>query len=119
MKHVLLYLTAANQEEAAELVEQLLLSRTVACVNILGAIRSAYRWKGRIERTTEVAIIAKTRAALVREVVCAVKRMHSHEIPCILALPITWGNPAFLRWVDVETSRAPSRRPRMPARKRK
>jgi periplasmic divalent cation tolerance protein len=48
-------------------------------------------------------LLAKTKATLVQEVIRRVKAMHSYECPCVVSMPISAGNPAFLDWIAEET----------------
>ena len=50
-----------------------------------------------------MAIIAKTKAGLVDALTERVKALHSYEVPCIVALPISGGNREFLGWIERET----------------
>jgi periplasmic divalent cation tolerance protein len=99
----LLYITAANSEEAMRLARGLVEARLAACANILGEIRSIYWWQGKIEEGGEVALIAKTRADLVEECIAKVKELHSYSCPCVITLPIMEGNPTYLEWLGTET----------------
>jgi periplasmic divalent cation tolerance protein len=66
-------------------------------------MRAMYRWEGEIQEDTEVVLIAKTKETLVPELVDKVKSMHSDDCPCVLSLPISDGNKAFLDWISAET----------------
>jgi periplasmic divalent cation tolerance protein len=48
-------------------------------------------------------LIAKTRESLVDKVIGRVKSLHSYECPCVEAIPIVKGNPAYLQWIADET----------------
>ncbi|MAG95945.1 MAG: divalent-cation tolerance protein CutA [Alphaproteobacteria bacterium] len=100
---VLLYITAGDAEEAARIGRALVEERLVACVNVLGQIRSFYRWQGEVQDDTEVALLAKTRSSLVAQVSERIKALHSYDVPCVVALPIVDGNGAFLDWISSET----------------
>ena len=99
----ILYVTASNGDEAERISRALLEERLVACVNILGNITSHYWWKAEIQTGNEVLLIAKTMDTLVARAVEKVKSIHSYECPCIVSLPISGGNPAFLLWLKEET----------------
>ncbi len=101
----LIYLTAPDEETAARLAHALVEERLAACVNVLGAIRSVYRWKGAVEQAGEVALLAKTVEASVDPLSRRVKELHPYECPCIVALPIRGGDPAFLDWIVREVAR--------------
>jgi periplasmic divalent cation tolerance protein len=103
MNAMMIYVTTKDAKEAENIGNALVEERLVACVNILSPARSIYRWKGAIERESEAVLIAKTRDTLVDKVVERVRTLHSYEVPCIEAIPIVNGNPAYLRWIDDET----------------
>lgn len=104
MNASLLYITAKDTVEATSIGRALVNERLVACANILLPVHSIYRWKGAVEECGEALLVAKTRRSLVKKVVKRVKALHSYECPCIVALPIDGGNPAYLAWIDDETA---------------
>jgi periplasmic divalent cation tolerance protein len=89
--------------EAERLAEALVNERLAACVNILGTVRSVYRWQGAVERADEVAMIAKTREALFQRLAARVRALHSYDTPAIIAWPIVAGDAAYLDWIAAET----------------
>lgn len=107
VKMVMVYMTAGNRAQATRIAEVLVAERLAACVNILGPISSIYRWKGALERGREVAFIAKTRAALFPRLRARVAAMHDYEVPCVVALDLTQGHPAFLAWLAEQTQPIP------------
>jgi periplasmic divalent cation tolerance protein len=100
----LIYVTTSDQAEAERIGHALVQERLVACANILGTIRSIYRWKGQLESGTEVAMLFKTTQARAAEAVERVRALHSYECPAIVVLPVLGGNPGFLDWVAAETT---------------
>ena len=104
MDPVLIYITAATDEEARHLGRTLVDERLAACANVWPAITSVYRWQGEVQEDAEVALIVKTRGDLVDRVSDRVRALHSYDCPCVVAVPITGGNPAFLDWIAAETS---------------
>ena len=60
---------------------------------------SIYRWQGKIEKSAEFVIIAKTHQILVGELCEKVKQIHSYECPCIVSIPVEGGNHEFLDWI--------------------
>jgi len=104
MNAMMIYITTKDAEEAETIGNALVEERLVACVNILSPIRSIYRWKGAIERENEAVLIAKTKDTLIEKVIARVRALHSYEVPCIEAIPIVKGNPAYLQWIDDETT---------------
>lgn len=103
MSEQFVYMTCENLAEAENIGSILVERRLVACVNILGGMKSMYWWKGKVETAQEVVLIAKTTEVLLPELSEAVKAMHGYEVPCIVAMPIRGGNPDFLAWIRKET----------------
>jgi periplasmic divalent cation tolerance protein len=66
---------------------------------------SIYEWEGKIQRGTEVALIAKTRSANLDVVIDHIKKDHSYECPCIVSWPIAKGYQPFLAWVTSKSQR--------------
>lgn len=103
----LVYVTAGSGEEARRIAATLVGERLAACANVLPPIRSVYRWHGEVRDDEEVALLLKTRAALVPRVSARVRELHSYDCPCVVAWPIADGDPAFLQWIHDETEALP------------
>lgn len=103
MDHRLLYVTTPNSEEAERIGGQLVEERLAACANILPAMTSVYRWQGALQKDHEAVLILKTRAELADRATARVLALHSYDCPCVMALDVAGGNPAFLDWITVET----------------
>jgi periplasmic divalent cation tolerance protein len=99
-EHIVVFITATDKEEAKLISKVLLEQRKAACVNIVPKVNSVYWWKEQIESTHESLLIAKTKAALLKDVIEVVREVHSYENPEILALPVYGGSPAYLEWLD-------------------
>ena len=106
MSYSLIYITAADADEAKALGRALVEARLAACANVLPGIVPIFRWEGEVQEGSEAALIAKTRTDLVERVIELVKERHSYDCPCVVALPIEAGNPAFLDWIAEETGGA-------------
>ncbi|WP_316900287.1 divalent-cation tolerance protein CutA [Pseudodesulfovibrio indicus] len=106
MPESFVYITCASTGEAEAIGAVLVERRLAACANILPGMRSLYWWRGKVERGEEAVLIVKTRTELVDELTAAVKAVHSYEVPCVVALPLTGGNPDFLKWIRDETGGA-------------
>lgn len=100
---VFVYITTGSVEEARTIGRRLVEARLAACANILPGMEAIYRWQGKIESAAEAVLVVKTRAVLVDQLAAQVRELHSYECPCVVALPIVAGNPAYLRWLDQET----------------
>lgn len=91
--------TAPNSEEAARIAEALVTDRLAACVNILPAIESIYRWEGKVTRDSESLMIVKTTVARYSDVERRVKEVHSYSTPEIIAVKIDRGSAEYLSWL--------------------
>ncbi len=97
------YITAASRDEALTIARTVVEERLAACANILAPITSVFWWDGGAQEEEEVGVILKTRGALIDRLTERIKALHSYECPCVVAWPITAGNPAFLDWILSET----------------
>ncbi|MBI3561239.1 MAG: divalent-cation tolerance protein CutA [Gammaproteobacteria bacterium] len=88
--------TALAERIAHALVE----ARHAACVNILPAIQSIYRWDGKLEQGREVLLLIKTEQTRLSEVERCIQTLHSYTVPEMIALPITHGHHPYLHWIS-------------------
>jgi len=98
--NIIVLITAGGEEEAHKIAEILTNEKKAACVNIVPGINSLFWWEGKIESVRESHLLVKTKASLFPEIVELVKRMHSYEVPEIIALPIIAGSEDYLKWLD-------------------
>ena len=111
-KHMMVMITAADNEEARLIAKVLLEQKKAACVSIMDGMNSAYWWKGTTENATESLLMVKTQAKLLDDVVKTVIEIHSYENPEIIALPIIGGSDSYFEWIDesleIETEESPT-----------
>jgi periplasmic divalent cation tolerance protein len=98
--------TGPDAEWLAGYTRTLVGERLAACGHQLAAIRSVYRWEGRVHDDPEARVALHTRRSLVPAVVARTAELHPYDVPCVIALPLAGGSPDYLRWVVAET-RAP------------
>ena len=91
--------TCASPEEAEKVARALVEKKLAACVNILPAVRSIYRWKGAIEDDQETLLLIKSSRALFGELRAEIQKLHSYEIPEAIAIPIVDGLERYLEWM--------------------
>jgi len=104
MEPVLLILSnLPDRERALKLATALVEARLAACVNVLGECASVYRWKGALERTSEVPVLIKTRESLYSRVEETIRELHPYELPEVVAVRLDRGLPAYLEWVLQES----------------
>jgi periplasmic divalent cation tolerance protein len=105
---IVVFMTAANGEEAARLADMLVGANLAACVQILPGIESVYRWQGKIERQSEVLLLAKTKKSKFDELEREVRALHSYDTPEIIAVPVTAGSAPYLEWLMQSNAHASS-----------
>jgi periplasmic divalent cation tolerance protein len=99
--------TAADPDWLAEFTRRLVADRLVACGHLIPAIRSIYRWDGAVQDESEARVGLHTRASLVPAITARAGAEHPYDVPCVIALPISTGNPAYLSWVVESTEDPP------------
>jgi periplasmic divalent cation tolerance protein len=100
---IIVFMTAANGEEATRLADMLVGAHLAACVQILPEMESVYRWQGKIERNSEVLLLAKTTKAKFHELEREVRALHSYDTPEIIAVPVIIGSGPYLDWLNKAT----------------
>lgn len=105
---LVLALTTVGDEATAERIAQALVNeRLAACVNLLAACRSVYRWRGTIERATEVPLLIKTRASMLPAMAQRLRELHPYDVPEIVAWQPQQVAADYLGWVLDETGAHP------------
>lgn len=105
-KPVLAYITTPDIDTARRIGRALVTEGLAACANILPGMESLYRWQGVVEGASEVVLIAKGREGAFAALAARVREMHPYDLPCIIALPIQAGLPAYLHWLVAESGGA-------------
>ncbi|MFW5499189.1 MULTISPECIES: divalent-cation tolerance protein CutA [unclassified Maridesulfovibrio] len=103
MSIMMVYITTGDVEEAREIGGELVMRHLAACVNIFEKMESMYWWEGKLERSEETVLIAKTTPELVDKLVQTVKNLHSYDCPAIVAIESKQGNEEFFEWVKSHT----------------
>jgi periplasmic divalent cation tolerance protein len=97
---VSVYAVFANAEEAERIGRAVVEERLAACVNLLGSIRSIYRWQGAVETADEVAAIFKTTEAQADSLITRIAGLHSYDVPCVATWPIDKILGSYADWVE-------------------
>ena len=102
MSVVVVLSTFPSAEKAAEIARVLVDERLCACVNLVPAVRSIYRWQGAVHDDAEVLAIVKTTAERAQALRDRLIALHPYELPEVLVLPVTEGHAPYLAWVTGE-----------------
>jgi periplasmic divalent cation tolerance protein len=99
MRAIVVVTTVGTEEQANLIAREIIARRQAACVNILPAIRSIYRWKGKICKDGELMLLVKTLQEEFEGVAATIRELHSYELPEILAFGVGQGEEKFLEWI--------------------
>ena len=102
---VVVLVTAGDAGEAERIGRTLVEERLAACANVVGPIRSVYRWQGAVEEAAEHLLLVKARADDLPALEARVRALHSYQVPEVLALPVAAGSAAYLAWLAQSTAR--------------
>ena len=99
---IVVFSTCDSEEQAGRIARELVEQKLAACVNILPGARSIYRWKGQVEDSSEWLLIIKSRRDLMDKLRAAIGKIHTYEVPELLAVPVVDGSETYLEWLDRE-----------------
>jgi periplasmic divalent cation tolerance protein len=102
MKYISVYTTLPDENITEKIADKLIKERLVACVNYF-PIKSIYRWKGKIEKDNEYALIMKSKRSLYQKLENRLNELHPYEIPAIVTYKIDEGIDEYLFWIKEET----------------
>jgi periplasmic divalent cation tolerance protein len=99
-QYIIVLVTATNKHEAEKISRNLLEAKLIACANIVGPVTSHFHWIEKVEQAEEFLLMMKSRSDLFDKVSAAVAKLHSYEVPEILAIPIIAGSKSYLDWLE-------------------
>ena len=97
---ILVLLTCSSLVEAETIIRHLLSQRLIACAQVGTHVRSYYRWQGREEESTEYPVTLKTSTRCFDRLEQEVRRLHSYQVPEIVAVPMVAASQPYLQWMD-------------------
>jgi periplasmic divalent cation tolerance protein len=100
--YIMVFITVKDKEEAEKISTTLVKRRLAACVNTVAEVSSRFWWKDKLDTAQESLLIVKTKQTLLPEIVKTVKKIHSYDVPEIIAVPIIGGSRDYLDWIDSE-----------------
>jgi len=103
MEPILIVTNFPEKKQAIAFAKKIVDDRLAACVNILGTCTSVYSWQGKTESADEIPVLIKTQKQHYTKVEQAITAMHPYELPEVIAVPLSGGLPAYLRWIKNTT----------------
>jgi len=102
VKLVLVLTTLGADADAAALARTLVEERLAACVNVLPAMTSIYRWKGSVEQDREQQLLIKPAPERVAALEARLRQLHPYELPEFIRLEGE-ASAAYSDWVRDST----------------
>lgn len=99
-KYILVLITASSLQEGEKIGSELVKHGLAACCNIIPEIKSIFKWKGEICKEKEVLLLVKSKASLFKKLEQRVKKLHSYDVPEIIAFSIDAGLHSYFNWMD-------------------
>ncbi|GAA4295223.1 hypothetical protein GCM10023148_56920 [Actinokineospora soli] len=95
--------TTATTDAAAALDRAAVDAGLAACAQVVGPIRSIYRWDGELQDDTEHQLLLKTALEHVEPLTAFLTERHDYDVPEVIALPVVGGSAAYLDWITAQT----------------
>jgi periplasmic divalent cation tolerance protein len=97
---IVVLVTCGSAREAKKIARAVVAKRLAACANIYaGDVESVYRWKGKVESAREVLMVIKSSRKRFPALEQEIRKLHSYEVPEIIALSIARGSRGYLEWI--------------------
>lgn len=97
---MLCIITVDKEETAEKIVDSLLDEHLIACGNIIPNVKSYFYWNNEKQNTNEVIVLLKTDKIKFPDLVKKIKELHPYELPEIIGIPISYGLPEYIKWVE-------------------
>jgi periplasmic divalent cation tolerance protein len=95
----IVYSTFPNQKAAQVVADLLVEEKLAACVVLVPSLSSTYKWKGKLETSKEVLLIAKTLEKKTKKLIKRLEHVHPYECPCVLSFGAKTVNSAYMKWM--------------------
>jgi periplasmic divalent cation tolerance protein len=105
--YVVVLTTLPAEGDVEQFASQLVGERLAACVNILPAMRSVYRWKGSVEGADERQLVIKTTRARISTLEARIRQLHPYDVPEFVVLPVDSGSADYFSWLADSTRKSP------------
>ena len=103
MEFIIIYCSVPNRNEGKEIARALVESKAAACVNILDKMESIFSWDGEIMDEKEALLMIKTKREHFENVNRINQKLHSYNVPEVIAVPILDADDTYLKWIAHET----------------
>ena len=105
--HLVILTTVGDRQAGLRIARELVSRRLAGCVNVVGPMRSFYRWKGEVQEEAEYMLVIKTTRENFERIALALKPLHPYELPELIAFSIEAGDETYLNWLTASSSETP------------
>src|SRR3954468_463202 len=99
---IVVFSACGSEEEAKKLARHLVEARVAACVNVIPGVYSVFHWEGKVDEASEWMLIIKSTRTRLEALKTELAKMHSYQVPEVVAIPIVDGSTDYLDWIDRE-----------------
>lgn len=85
--------------KAEAVARALVAEQLAACVSLVPAVRSIYRWQEEIHEDIEILAVIKTTRARFDALAARLAVLHPYDVPEIIALPLAAVHAPYLAWL--------------------
>jgi periplasmic divalent cation tolerance protein len=110
---LLVYITCKDIDQAKSIGQHLMSKRLCACANIIPGMQSMFFWPpqtNQVDESNEIILIAKTIESRYKDLESEVARVHSYDVPCIIAIPTAHVSQSYYDWLLGELNTIPSQK---------
>ena len=97
--------TFPDADTAARIARALVEDQLAACVNVVPAVRSIYRWEDKVYDEAETLAVIKTTPERYAALAARIAELHPYQVPEVIALPLVDGHPPYLAWLADQVRR--------------
>ena len=93
------YVTVNEIDIAKKIATVLVEKKLAACCSILPEVESIYYWDGKVQNDSEFLLMIKSHFDKFDRVEEEILKVHTYDIPEIIAIPIVKGSEKYLAWL--------------------
>jgi periplasmic divalent cation tolerance protein len=97
--YAIVLVTVPDLKTARRVAKAALQARLAACVNLVPRLESHYWWLGKLESSTEILLLLKTRSTTLSRLEAFIMAEHPYETPEFLVVSVRSGNKKYLAWL--------------------
>jgi len=95
----MVFVTVPDQEQGRRIADLLVSEKLCACASLNPGCTSVFIWKECLEAASETLMIIKTHSSKLENLEARIRELHPYEVFEFLAVPVLYGNAAYLNWV--------------------